>query len=178
MKWTADPRNATHLGKITTELFIVVPELLLRCVLSNSDRIFVDTTVNVCKWIDNKRGGFIIHFFNTFIRDFYNKDLLKCEIAKGAYLVRPARPNIQLTADVLPAFIPFSSKVISWFNVTYVFKSKSRKSIQVMGTVTEIYDVLDWDELFVWIKILNGLNLSRHFHFLRQEFRSKKEFSW
>lgn len=76
------------------------------------ERVFVDQSIDFCRWTMNPRINFFISFFETFATKNYNQDLLKCPIKKGLYEYAAARLRMnEIEKNVIPSFVPMTGNI-------------------------------------------------------------------
>ena len=104
--------------------------IICRGILRSSERTYIDQTINVCTWINNRKASFVISFFKQFLEKHVNPDLLKCPVKKGKYLLLDSRKKPASSDDFggLPLFVPAKGL----FNFTISFKTKIRKQTKLV----------------------------------------------
>lgn len=141
-KLTFEPENRTHLGKITLEVMkevsTQVSTLRSRYIVENSDgRRFGDFSVDICKWVSNKRVNFMVSFFKQYMEKAYHLEWLKCPIQKGLFILAETREQIT-NVDIIPKYLPSYSK--DNFTIQMIFTTKVNKKTVIVCNQTEILE--------------------------------------
>lgn len=136
VKATFEPHNDTHLGAIYLEVYKDLKNGIFRGIVKAPDRKYVDSTINVCKWLKNPRINFLIYVFENYIKKFCNPERIKCPLKKGKYVLIGTREMITNPESFLPTFIPRVGQI----TVTVRARTLIEKKSVSLGNVTETFD--------------------------------------
>lgn len=141
MKIIFEPNNETHFGVMSAEFFQDLTMLSVQFLVSTTKKKYVDQTLNLCKWMENKRTNYLINFFKNYLEKSFNPKLFNCPIKKGFYIVAKARekPNPE---NFVPSFIPMKGNV----TIVIIYMTRLAKQMQPLLRLTETFDLKNDDE--------------------------------
>lgn len=121
-----DPPNATHLGECHIDILKTYEKAYFQVQIITSDKIYFDNRFDYCKFLEHRRVNFLVLFVLEYTEKYGNKELFKCPIKAGTYLMYPARPIVKDYSRFVPAFIPKGSRIV----VNLSYRVKIAKQIQ------------------------------------------------
>lgn len=130
-----DPKNETHLGKISAEIIQDLSFLTAQFKVDVSKQKYIDLTVDFCQWLQNRRINYLINVFKNYFDKFVDPKLLKCPIKKGFYIAATARKIQKNLETFVPSFIPLKGNL----TLTVIMKAKVDKKLQHLCSVIEVY---------------------------------------
>lgn len=136
VKVTFEPYNDTHLGAIYLEVYKEITNGFVRAIVKKPDRKYIDSTVDVCKWLTNPRINFLITIFENYVKKHSNPELFKCPLKKGNYTVIGTREIVNNPDSYIPTFIPMIGKI----SVTVMAKTLVNKKFVSLCNVTETFE--------------------------------------
>jgi hypothetical protein len=139
MKIHYDDGNTTHYGKVEVEIFEDIQDMIVRIVVSTTERTFIDITSSVCRWFKTQRVNYLISFFKLYAGKYYNPRFFNCPIKKGSFVAVKPRELIHNVNQYTPAFVPTKNNMTEHYNMTWVFKSRNGRTVKLLGTITEIF---------------------------------------
>lgn len=134
-KMHQENETATREGQLSIDLFKDLPVLRVQFLVESPERTLLDHTTNLCKWVDNQKGTFLISFFKNYVEKHFNSEVFHCPIKKGFLIIAKDRDKT-VDASFLPSFIPMRGLV----NVTIRVKTIIRKRSISLYNSTETYE--------------------------------------
>lgn len=86
-----DPKNGTHFGRISIDVFQDLNGVMFRVTLKSSEITYMDHTANYCKWLNNRKSNFFANYFMENYEKNSNPNFFKCPIRRGFYVILEPR---------------------------------------------------------------------------------------
>jgi Protein of unknown function (DUF1091) len=135
-----DKENETHWGALRVELFQDFPGIIARSVLADNHRTFFDLSFSFCKWINNRRVGFMLESLKTMFKET-DISTFNCPIKKGKYIAKGPVPKNRVIENDLPSFVRLEKRPEERLNFPIILKAKVGKKMKHLAT---IIDILAW----------------------------------
>jgi Protein of unknown function (DUF1091) len=118
------PSNDTHLGEVRIEILKDLISMTAQVIFETPERRFIDHTTNICKWLKNRRGNFMVNGFMNYFDKHYDLGWFQCPIKKGSYLLAKPREIEMKTDGIIPSIVPLKGNITFTMNIKAIIGKK------------------------------------------------------
>jgi Protein of unknown function (DUF1091) len=129
------PLNDTHHGEVRIIILKDLTSINLQVVFETPEQKFIDHTTNVCKWLKNRRGNFMVNAFMNYFDKHYNLGWFQCPLKKGSYLLAKPRENEMKADGIMPSIVPLEGNITFTMNIKAIIGKKIYSLVRTVEVI-------------------------------------------